>query len=164
MAGVMDSSYLTQQITRMETSVERDPELAIGTAKELVETVCKTILEERGEDPAKDDLQKLVRRTAKALALLPDDINEASKGVETIRRILNSFGQITQGMAELRNLYGTGHGPSAKTNRGIQPRHARLATGAAATLASFLFETHLERGQTPSQSDQPTTRNKHDEA
>ncbi|MBF0420387.1 MAG: hypothetical protein HQL78_09510 [Magnetococcales bacterium] len=90
MAGVMDSSYLTQQITRMETSVERDPELAIGTAKELVETVCKTILEERGEDPAKDDLQKLVRRTAKALALLPDDINEASKGVETIRRILNS--------------------------------------------------------------------------
>lgn len=53
--------------------------------------------------------------------------------------------QCPQGMAELRNLYGTGHGPSAKTNRGIQPRHARLATGVAATLASFLFETHLER-------------------
>ncbi|MBF0628147.1 MAG: abortive infection family protein [Magnetococcales bacterium] len=149
MARAMDSSYLTQQITRMETSVERDPELAIGTAKELVETVCKTILEERGEDPAKDDLQKLVRRTAKALALLPDDINEASKGAETIRKILSSFGQITQGMAELRNLYGTGHGPSAKTNRGIRPRHARLATGAAATLASFLFETHLERKTAP---------------
>ncbi|WP_420905026.1 abortive infection family protein [Candidatus Magnetaquiglobus chichijimensis] len=54
--------------------------------------------------------------------------------------------QCPQGMAELQNLYGTGHSPSAKTNRGIQPGHARLATGVvAATLASFLFETHLER-------------------
>lgn len=39
-----DSAYVSQQITRMETAVNQDPELAIGTAKELVETCCKSIL------------------------------------------------------------------------------------------------------------------------
>lgn len=42
-----DLTYVAQQITRMEASVNSDPGLAIGTAKELVETCCKTILNER---------------------------------------------------------------------------------------------------------------------
>jgi hypothetical protein len=41
---VADTEYLSTQITRMETAIENDPELAIGTAKELVETICKSIL------------------------------------------------------------------------------------------------------------------------
>jgi AbiJ N-terminal domain 3 len=39
-----NTSYVLGQITRMESAVENDPGLAIGTAKELVETVCRTIL------------------------------------------------------------------------------------------------------------------------
>lgn len=46
--GGTDPGYVSQQITRMEASVMNDPGLAIGTAKELVETCCKTILIERG--------------------------------------------------------------------------------------------------------------------
>ena len=38
-----DASYIAQQITRMEASVIHDPALAIGTAKEPVESYCKTI-------------------------------------------------------------------------------------------------------------------------
>ena len=144
MAGTMGSSYLTQQITRMEASVEQDPELAIGTAKELVETVCKTILEERGEDP-KGEMPVLVKRTRKALSLLPDDVSDKAKGKEAVNRTFNGLSLVIQSIIELRNLYGAGHGRSAKSHKGIQPRHARLATGAAATLASFLFETHMVR-------------------
>lgn len=33
----------------MRESVDEDPALAVGTAKELIETVCKTIMEERGK-------------------------------------------------------------------------------------------------------------------
>ena len=40
---------LAEQIRRMKDSVETDPSLAIGTAKELIETCCKTILAERGQ-------------------------------------------------------------------------------------------------------------------
>ena len=38
----------TQQYERALAAVETDPSLAIGTAKELIETCCKTILSERG--------------------------------------------------------------------------------------------------------------------
>ena len=42
----VDAEYVSQQITRMEAAINNDPELAIGTAKELVETCCKSILDE----------------------------------------------------------------------------------------------------------------------
>jgi len=122
-----------------------DPALAIGTAKELIETTCKTILEERGIPfGAEDDLPRLVKETRKALGLVPDDIPDSAKGADTIRRLLNNLGNIANSLAELRNLYGTGHGKSAKS-RGLTPRHARLAVGAASTIAIFLFDTHKER-------------------
>ncbi len=117
---------LQQQITRAMNSVESDPALAIGTAKELVETTCKTILEQIDGADVPDELPKLVRATQKALNLLPDDVPESAKGNETIKRMLSNLGQMTQGLAELRNLYGTGHGPSGR-KRGLSSRHARLA-------------------------------------
>ena len=46
-------------------------------------------------------------------------------------------------LAELRNLYGTGHGKDGKAQL-LMPRHAKLAVGAATTLATILFETHKE--------------------
>lgn len=140
-----DSDYIFQQITRMEIAVNDDPGLAIGTAKELVESVCKTILDERGiEDYDTLELPKLVKLTAKELKLTPPDISESAKAADSIRRILSNLATITNGVAELRNSYGTGHGKSAKT-KGLGPRHARLAIGAASTLAVFLFETHKDR-------------------
>ena len=144
-AASLDLEGLHSQIDRLAEAAESDPPLAVGTAKELVETVCKTILEERGVPAGNADLPKLVRAVAKELALLPDNVPQEAKGSEVIRRVLSSLGQVSQGIAELRNLYGTGHGRSART-KGVQPRHAKLAIGAAATLATFLLETHLERG------------------
>lgn len=39
-----DAGYLAAQIGRIESAVTTDPDLAIGQAKELVETCCRTIL------------------------------------------------------------------------------------------------------------------------
>jgi hypothetical protein len=138
-------TYVVQQITRMEAAIEVDPGLAIGTAKELVETCCKTILFDRNLAVDKStDLPSLVKQAAKALALTPDDIPEQARAAETIRRLLSNLGSITTAVAELRNLYGTGHGKDARA-KGLQARHARLAVGAASTLALFLIETHEAR-------------------
>lgn len=140
-----DSDYLVRQITRMESAVNDDPGLAIGTAKELIESVCKTILDERGIDDYDSlELPKLVRLTVKELKLTPPDISDSAKAADSIKRILSNLVTITSGIAELRNSYGTGHGKSAKT-KGLGARHARLAIGAASTLAVFLFETHKDR-------------------
>ena len=143
--GGTDPGYIAQQITRMEAAVLNDPALAIGTAKELVETCCKTILEAREIVFGRSaDLPELLKLTVKALELTPDDIQNRAKAADTIKRLLNNLGTITQGIAELRNQYGTGHGKAAGS-KGLGPRHAKLAVGAAATLAVFLAETHNEK-------------------
>jgi abortive infection Abi-like protein len=144
-AAEFGAPYLLQQIQTMEQAVDSDPRLAIGTAKELVETTSKTILSERGVPyDAGWDLVELVKRTRAELQLTPDHIAEKAKAAATVKRLLNNLATVVQGLAELRNPYGTGHGPDGRA-RGLQPRHARLAAGSAATLSTFLFETHRDR-------------------
>jgi hypothetical protein len=145
----VDSPYMLQQIERIENQVDSDPRLAIGTAKELVETVCKTILTDRGvKFDAKAELMDLVKQTRAELKLVPDDIPDSAKAADTIRKLLSNLATITQSLAELRNSYGTGHGHDGR-QKGLSPRHARLAAGAACVLAKFLFETHqhLDRSE-----------------
>lgn len=140
-----DLPELHRQIQRMQSAVEDDPGLAIGTAKELVESVCKTILDQRQISFVDDaDIGQLVKEVRKSLGLMPESIPNAAKGTDSIRRLLSNLGNIAQGLGELRNLYGTGHGKGGAT-KGLSPRHARLAVGTAATLSTFLFETHIER-------------------
>lgn len=143
-AKVMNANHLAEQIRRLETSVETDPSLAIGTAKELIETCCKTILAERGKPVSgTPDVSTLTKTTLKELKLVPEGIPDAARGADVIKRLLSNLGTIGNGLAELRGLYGTGHGKHG-TATGLSPRHAKLAVGAAATLAMFLFETHME--------------------
>lgn len=135
-------TYIARQITRMESSIDADPDLAIGTAKELVETVCRTILAERSVPaPPTLDLAQLVKLTAKELKVTPADIPDEDATADSMRRLLGSLGTITQSLAEIRNKFGTGHGKAADA-KGLGPVHAKLAVGAASTLALFLQETH----------------------
>jgi hypothetical protein len=94
--------------------------------------------------PDNTDLPKLIKLTSKELELTPQDIPDKAKAIDTIKRLLSNLASITQGIAELRNQYGTGHGRAAGTG-GLSSRHAKLAVGAASTLAVFLVETHKIR-------------------
>lgn len=143
-ADLFSATHIMDQIRRIEASVETDPALAIGTAKELVESCFKTILVDRGiEFNKNDDLPQLGRRVFKALHLLPEDVPESAKGAEVIRRLLSNLATVTQGLAEVRGLYGTGHGRDGRA-RGVAPRHARLCVTAAGAIVTFVFETHIE--------------------
>lgn len=144
-AIAVDSPYMLQQIDRIENQIDSDPRLAIETAKELVESVCKTILTDRnvGFDP-KSELMELVKQTRAELKLVPDNIPDSAKAADTVKKLLSNLATITQSIAELRNAYGTGHGHDGRL-KGLSPRHARLAAGAACVLAKFLLETHQHR-------------------
>ena len=155
LAASFDLPGLRVEIDRLTHAAEDDPSLAVGTAKEMVETICKTILEDREVPYGNEDLPKLVRAVAKELSLLPDSIPDHAKGSDIIRRMLSNLNQVSQGIAELRNLYGSGHGRNGRFT-GLQPRHAKLAVGAAATLGTFLMETHLEQTMRDRDS-QPTS-------
>ena len=137
----VDVSQLQVNIARVRDAVETDPALTIGGSKELVEACCKAVLVEMGEEIHRmDTMPQLLRSAAGCLDLLPENIPERKKGIDSIRRILGSLGNIVHGIAELRNTYGSGHG-RAPGEGGLLPRHARLCAGAASTLSMFLIET-----------------------
>ena len=144
-AEALDAGWMAKEIERLEHAIDRDPALAIGTAKELIETCCKSILTKRDIPFTKsEDLGDLTKKVAKELQLVPEGITDATKGADNIRLILRNLTQITNNLAQLRGLYGTGHGRDGQ-HRGLQPRHARLAVASAVAFIDFVSETFRHR-------------------
>lgn len=113
---------------------------------ELVESCCKTILKQRAVECSRPaDIGDLTKLVVEELKLVAADTSDEVKGAEVIRLILRNLTAIVHNLAQLRGLYGTGHGRDGK-HRGLQPRHARLAVGAAVAFIDFVAETHRERG------------------
>lgn len=143
-ADELSSEHISVLITRMETAIEADPSLAIGSAKEFVESICKGILAARGTPPrGSETLPQLVKATREAL-----NLSVSSQTGDTLRQTLSGLSSITQGVAELRGQLGSGHGhvPDAP-----QPPTsvARLAVNTAVALGVFLYEMHSAPMQTP---------------
>ncbi|MBD9429511.1 abortive infection family protein [Achromobacter sp. ACM03] len=147
-ADALNAGWMAKEIERLENGIDRDPALAIGTAKELVETCCKTILTKRGVVFTKsEDLGELTKKLTKELQLVPEGISDEAKGAENIKLILRNLTQLTNNLAQLRGLYGTGHGRDGN-HRGLQPRHARLAVASAVAFIDFVSETYRQREST----------------
>lgn len=105
-----DNIYIQSQIDEMLASQEEDPTNAIGLAKELIESCCKTILEHYNIPKDFDNLSKLVKATTKTLKITPEDIPDSIPEAKSMKAILGAFATITDGLANLRNTYGRGHG------------------------------------------------------
>lgn len=133
-----------RQIQRIYASIDKDPELAIGSTKELLETVMKTIINRSDVDDL--DIPQLLKVVQKKLDLLPGEVDKSAKGADIIKRTLSNLGLIVIGVTELRNLYGTGHG-KVKNISGVEPYHARLVVNAGITLAKFLIEVNEHQSQ-----------------
>jgi hypothetical protein len=141
-ADELSSSHVSAQITRMQTSVVKDPALAIGSAKEFVESICKGILDARGDvRTGKEDFPPLVSMTRDALGLKVNPKSDVS-----LKSMLGALGTITNSIAEMRGQLGTGHGGTPDTD---QPpvEVARLAVNVAMALGVFLWEVHRSRAQ-----------------
>ena len=137
-----DPAAIREHLARLARTAVADPPLAIGTAKELVESTAKTVLEERGmQVRERDDLPALVTRAQEALGLHPSATLPGPDGTDAVKRILGGLISVASGLGELRNRgYGTGHGPKGE-RVGLKPRHARLAVNAAMTWCSLMLDT-----------------------
>jgi hypothetical protein len=94
--------HIAQQIRRLQESADADPELAIGTAKEFIESICRTILAERGTPPAKNEvLRGLVRFTVKSLHIVPVGLSNEPQLAKTVTILLNNLGSIGHQLAEV---------------------------------------------------------------
>lgn len=140
-----DPAAIREHLDRIVRTADSDPALAISGAKALIEATTKLVLHELGQAvDERADVPELVKQTNKALGLHPEDIAPTAKGAEATKRVLGGLSAIAVGVAELRNLYGPDHGRSTPTT-GLEPRHAHLAAGAAATYCRTLLDTLAAR-------------------
>ena len=118
-----------------------DAEGAITSARALLETVCKHIIEAIPGDPAglHDDLPKLYRQAADRLKLAPGQHTE-----DAFKQILSGCTSVVHGLATLRNKLSDAHGQGPKPVR-PHTRHAALAVNLSGTMATFLIETYRAR-------------------
>ncbi len=136
------SEYLSRQIDLMVQLQDSDPTNAIGMAKELIESCCKTILDEKEIVYSKnDDVPQLADKTMNVLNLLPANVQSTDRGADAIRAVLGNLRAIPSKLAEIRNPFGSGHGKSASF-RGLEVRHARLAVGSSITFVDFVWNTY----------------------
>ena len=133
---------MSQQIELMVSMQSTNPTNAIGLAKELIESCCKTILDELGIEWSKnDDVPQLTNRAMGALNLLPANIQETDQGADAIKAVLGNLRAIPTKLAEIRNPFGSGHGKSASF-QGLEERHAKLAVGSSITFVDFIWSTY----------------------
>jgi Abortive infection C-terminus len=138
-----------QHLERISVNVDRDPPAAVGSCKELVESVCKFILQDYGvEFSRRDDLLDLYKKTAKELRLNREAVPGSAKGSESAQRVLQNLATAVQSLAELRNELGLGHGRTAPSP--AFARHARLAFNSARAVVEFLLETWHQRRRSES--------------
>lgn len=122
-----------------ERALERrvsDPEGAITSARALIETVCKHILDDFKivyDDSA--DLPKLYRLASEALNIAPSQHTE-----QVFRQILGGCAAVVEGLGSLRNRLGDAHGKGRIPVKPA-PRHAQLAVNLAGAMTSFMVTT-----------------------
>lgn len=115
---------LEETLNRLAGSAE-DPALAIGTVKELLESIAKFVLEERGVMKGeKLPYPQLLTMAFEYLNLKPNTVDENVAGAKYIKSIYQGAIQIAINTNELRNLQGTGHGRTLPT--GVSPSAAQF--------------------------------------
>jgi hypothetical protein len=133
---ILDAEHVTGLWSKVLERRIQDPEGAITAAKALLESVCKTILEDLGKSVNDDwDLPKLYKNTAEQLNLAPSQHTE-----QIFKQILGGCQSVVDGLGALRNKLGDAHGKGKKP---IKPaaRHAELAANLSGSMAIFLIRT-----------------------
>ena len=107
--------------------------------RSLVESVCKHVLEESGEQF--NDWDNIYRQTSQLLNLAPDQQSEQS-----FRQLSGACNSIVGSLNEIRNRFGDAHGRGS-SDAVPSARHAELAVNVAASLAIFIIRTRNEENQ-----------------
>ena len=131
---------LDEQLSRLRHNVE-DPGVLLGGAKELLESICKFVLEEQSMLPdRRADFDELLALALDRLQLQPQLVDVTVPGGKQVRAIYQSAKTTASTINELRNLQGTGHGRTLPT--GISRETGRYVIREATHVAELLLSTH----------------------
>ncbi len=139
----MTAVRLEQQITAIESALGTNPSLVFDLAKTLIESSCKTILNDRSHAVDETwDLPRLLKETLGKLQIVPEGLESAAEIAASLRKTIGGLQTAIQGICELRNTQGfASHGKDAYTLQ-LDIVQAQLAARAADAIVNFLFRAH----------------------
>ncbi len=139
-SSLRSAEGIEEAFNRIALLIDGDPAGVVSASKELIEATAKTVLQELGVDYTdREDFSALVPRAQQSLGLAAGGVDGSVDGAPSIRRILGGLASIAQGIDELRNAEGGGHGRPRSTR--LSARHARLAFNGARTWCEIALET-----------------------
>lgn len=121
---------------RIEQALTDDPEAAIGSCKDLVESALKNFLDMPVDEPKKLTIPQMAKAAR-------DKLSQRLGGLEhdkDLLKMLSNFGQILDSIAKVRNRYGTGHGRGPEETFDLPQPYVILAANAAIAAAVFLTQ------------------------
>jgi len=132
-----NSEYVARQFQSIQRSLLRETDIAIGTAKELLETACKSILKKKERQFDKNwNLLQLINATIQSLEIKIECQEDQEKANDALKKMISGMSLCVHGIAELRNSFGSGHGKSAHF-KPLDPIYARLFVNMVTEIIMF---------------------------
>ena len=136
----LDSKHtdaISDHVARLEAAATRsDLSDIVGCAKELAESIARTVLSVRGRTPSdRADFGSIISQAHKAVDRQPGEGLAGSD--EAVRKIAQSAKGLVSELGQLRNAVGTGHGRA--TLPPVVEEHARVATDAVVVWARWIL-------------------------
>lgn len=137
--AVVGRPAIEDQLARLRRASD-DPALLIGTAKEMLESTAKYVLEAYSVPyTTKTSFDELWFHARDRLGLHPKDVDATAPGGEQVREILQSSWKIASMVNEVRNIEGTGHGRTLPT--AMSPEMALLVVREAVSVVELVLST-----------------------
>ncbi|MFN8679120.1 MAG: abortive infection family protein [Thermomicrobiales bacterium] len=131
-----------EQVNAIESGMQTSPSLVFDLSRALVESTCKTILEERGRSPIPSRFNDLLKETYTATSLVPGSMSDDEVTCKKMEELLAGFEGVIGAISHLRHTFGVcSHGktPSASS---LEAAHALLAARSADAVVHFLYSAH----------------------
>lgn len=138
-----DSLPIESAVEIIEHSIPSEPGIAFTHCRGLLESVCKTILADRGITTEPDaNANQVMSRTLKVLKLTPDDFDTDARVEAGAVDLVRGINQMVNGVVALRNSQGLGpHGRDA-LEAILDGEYAVITARAIDSAAYLLYRMH----------------------
>lgn len=138
-----NNEYIEKQIGLMRELIDTHPADSIGKAKELLESCFKHILDKEGAGYSSSVTLQELRKQVFVLLNLDAKENISAQSNQEVKKILSSLVQVIDGINNLRNEKGDGHGKGSGFTE-LPSRYARLVVNSSVGMVRFIWETYEE--------------------
>jgi len=134
---------IVQLIDVIEQIPITNPELVFDLCRALIESVCKTVLNDLGEPiPPNPNAENMVAALLKRLQLFLDPKTVEAQSKQAVGDTVTGINKFVNGIGAYRRLFGpASHGRDGYDDA-VDLSHAMLVVGVTDALVAFLFATH----------------------